>query len=218
MSFSHEFERHIQKAQQLGDEQRVTAFRAERDRFVELVKGGVLFELPREGEVDVNKVFEDVARIFSLRLRDLRDAQGLTYFQLGELVGMHRSAIGKFERREMLPLASTLQVLADRLETSVSFLIGETPDPRLNHIEIVNDLSFGQRIEQLRVERGINKKRLAETSGTSRTELYKIIRNDVSPKLKNCVYLALGLGVPIGKLFGERIIEQKAGSENILGN
>lgn len=56
-------------------------------------------------------------------LRALRKAQGLTMKQLGELVGLTESAISCYELGKREPDFTTLQKLADALNTSVEYLM-----------------------------------------------------------------------------------------------
>jgi transcriptional regulator with XRE-family HTH domain len=57
---------------------------------------------------------------FGVRLRELREAAGLTQAQLAERAGLHPQGVVKLERGEREPAWSTLLALADALGVSVS--------------------------------------------------------------------------------------------------
>jgi transcriptional regulator with XRE-family HTH domain len=52
---------------------------------------------------------------FAARLRELRQAAGLTQYELAARTGLHRHAIAKLERGERGPAWTTIQVLAQVL-------------------------------------------------------------------------------------------------------
>lgn len=54
-----------------------------------------------------------------------REAKGLTQAQLAELMGVDRSYVNRWEREGPGPGLETLAVIARKLDTSVTALIGE---------------------------------------------------------------------------------------------
>lgn len=66
---------------------------------------------------------------FAVRLREMRRRRRLTQKQLAERVGLTAGAIGMYEVGQRQPDLSTIQKLAHALETSISYLVGETDDP-----------------------------------------------------------------------------------------
>jgi len=66
---------------------------------------------------------------FPQRLRQLRKARALSQTQLGELVGLHYTHIGRYERGTSKPSGDALKRLADVLDVSTDYLIeGDTED------------------------------------------------------------------------------------------
>jgi transcriptional regulator with XRE-family HTH domain len=63
---------------------------------------------------------EDMASEFGNRLRELREAAGLTQRQLAEQAGLHLQGVVKLERGEREPAWSTLLALAKALGVSVA--------------------------------------------------------------------------------------------------
>lgn len=61
---------------------------------------------------------------FPQRLRALRERRRMSRKALGELCGLSKNIIGKYERGEREPSVSTLVALADYFEVSVDSLLG----------------------------------------------------------------------------------------------
>lgn len=59
---------------------------------------------------------------------------------------------------------------------------------------------FGERLRQLRNERGLSQEQLAEASGVHRTYVGHVERGESSPTLYSIVRFASGLGVDPGRL------------------
>lgn len=63
------------------------------------------------------------------RIRELRNKKGLSGEKLGEIVGVQKSAISKYERGEIQPSNEVLLQIANTLNTSTDYLLGNTDDP-----------------------------------------------------------------------------------------
>ena len=59
---------------------------------------------------------------FGERLRDLRVQQKMSQADLGQLIGVQATHIGRYEREESRPTAKYLKLLADCLDVSADFL------------------------------------------------------------------------------------------------
>lgn len=60
---------------------------------------------------------------FGKRLKKARTEKGLSQSQLGELVGVHYTQIGRYESKDMKPAADILSKLANKLGISPDFLL-----------------------------------------------------------------------------------------------
>lgn len=69
---------------------------------------------------------EIAAEPLAVRIKRLRMASGLTQGQLGELIGISPTAVGKWEAGEFLPKGRYVVKLAGALGIDVSALLGET--------------------------------------------------------------------------------------------
>lgn len=63
---------------------------------------------------------------FGKKLRDAREVKGFSQAELARQINSHHSIIGKYERDEVKPTVDVIKKLADVLETTISFLMGET--------------------------------------------------------------------------------------------
>jgi transcriptional regulator with XRE-family HTH domain len=70
---------------------------------------------------------DDPSRAFGNRVRELRDAAGLTLEQLSQRSGVSRAMLSKVERGEKSPTIGIATKIAHSLETSLSELIGANP-------------------------------------------------------------------------------------------
>lgn len=68
---------------------------------------------------------------FGKRLRDCRKEKGLSQNKLAILLKTNHSVIGKYERDDVIPSIDVVKKIAKLLETTVSYLIGETQDNEL---------------------------------------------------------------------------------------
>ena len=64
----------------------------------------------------------------ALRIKRLRMAGGLTQGQLGGLIGISSTAVGKWESGEFLPKGRYVAKLAEGLGIDVAELLGATPE------------------------------------------------------------------------------------------
>ena len=63
---------------------------------------------------------------FGKRLRECREALGLSQGDLAKRLETNHSIIGKYERDQVKPTIDVLRKLAQELNTSVSYLMGES--------------------------------------------------------------------------------------------
>jgi transcriptional regulator with XRE-family HTH domain len=71
-------------------------------------------------DTTMNDNFKNIS--FGERLRDLRIQKKLSQAELGHLVGVQATHIGRYERGESKPSAKYLKLLADSLDVSADYL------------------------------------------------------------------------------------------------
>jgi transcriptional regulator with XRE-family HTH domain len=65
---------------------------------------------------------------FGKKLRDCREDKGLSQSELARLMNTNHSIIGKYERDEVKPTIDVVRKMAELLNTTVGFLLGESDD------------------------------------------------------------------------------------------
>jgi transcriptional regulator with XRE-family HTH domain len=87
---------------------------------------------------------------FSKRCRDLRRQKNLSQAELGKLVGLHFTHIGRYERGLSRPSAEALKNLAEALGVTTDYLIeGETDDIAKTKLEDRELLHIFREVETL---------------------------------------------------------------------
>ena len=62
------------------------------------------------------------------RIKELRIEKGLTQAELAELLGVHQTAVGKYEREELEPNIDTLIKLSHIFESTIDYILGNSDD------------------------------------------------------------------------------------------
>ena len=65
---------------------------------------------------------------FGKKLRECREAKGISQNEVARLLGTNHSIIGKYERDEVKPTVDVVKKLAEVLDTTVGYLLGESQD------------------------------------------------------------------------------------------
>lgn len=81
---------------------------------------------------------------FGKKLRECREAKGLSQRELAKLLNTSYSVIGKYERDEMLPSIKAAQSIAKLVDTTVGYLLGET-----EQTNVLKDPTMLQRLNQI---------------------------------------------------------------------
>jgi transcriptional regulator with XRE-family HTH domain len=90
---------------------------------------------------------------FPSRLRELRRQRNLSQTELGQLVGIHYTHVGRYERGVSRPSAATLMRLADALGVSGDYLIEGAADDQANaRLQDAELLRAFRDVEQLPTE------------------------------------------------------------------
>ncbi len=90
---------------------------------------------------------------FGKRLTAAREAKSLTKQKLGEVVGVHHSQIGRYEKGEASPAAEVLKKMANALDVSTDYLMnGTTADLAAENINDKTLINQFNRISELSEE------------------------------------------------------------------
>lgn len=71
---------------------------------------------------------EEYLKVFAQRLRTLRIEKNLTQQELADMIGTVKSTISQYETCKREPVLSILIKLANALDVSIPYLIGESDD------------------------------------------------------------------------------------------
>jgi len=75
------------------------------------------------------------------RIYDLRKEQGLTREKLGKIIGTSGAIIGRYERNERTPSVEIARKMAQALNVSLDYLVGNT--------EVLLDTSIIKKIQEI---------------------------------------------------------------------
>jgi transcriptional regulator with XRE-family HTH domain len=81
---------------------------------------------------------------FGKKLRECREAKGISQSEVAKLLSTNHSIIGKYERDEVKPTVDVVKKLADTLDTTVGYLLGETQD-----LNILKDQDMLKRLNDI---------------------------------------------------------------------
>jgi transcriptional regulator with XRE-family HTH domain len=59
------------------------------------------------------------------KIKKLRKEQNISQTDLAEIIGVHQSHIGRYERNESIPTAHVIKKMADKLKVSADYLLSE---------------------------------------------------------------------------------------------
>ena len=81
---------------------------------------------------------------FGKRLRECRDEKGLSQQKLANELSTSHSVIGRYERDEMTPSIEVAKKMAQLLDTTVGYLLGE-----LEEVDTFKDPAMLQRLKDI---------------------------------------------------------------------
>ena len=71
--------------------------------------------------------------LFAERIKSLRTKERYSQTQMGEMIGVRPNTIWRWENNKAKPDAETLVKIAQALNTTVAYLLGETDAPQQEH-------------------------------------------------------------------------------------
>lgn len=88
--------------------------------------------------MDARSQKNNVEDIFHKRVKDLRLSRGWKLISVAEDIGITKGTYAGYENGTKFPSIGSLERLADRLETSVDYLVGRTDSPVPINIKMDN--------------------------------------------------------------------------------
>ena len=77
---------------------------------------------------------------FREKLRNIRIEKGLNQEQLADMVGLTQGAISQFEKGQRMPTPANLAVLAEKLEVTPEFLMGEEAGVEIDRVKLMRSI------------------------------------------------------------------------------
>ena len=140
--------------------------------------------------------------IFTERLKELRLKKRLTQTELGEKVGVKQNTFTNWENGKREPNFETLLKLASILNTTTSYLLGESDIYYGYESKEFKLKIFGTRLREVRTSKKLTQKELAEQIGISQKSYSHWENNKTFPSFDNLVKLADLFEVSLDWLFG----------------
>jgi transcriptional regulator with XRE-family HTH domain len=81
---------------------------------------------------------------FGKKIRESREEKNFSQAELARQISSHHSIIGKYERDEVKPTIDVVKKLAEVLDTTVGYLLGESEDR-----ELLKDPSMLKRLNDI---------------------------------------------------------------------
>jgi transcriptional regulator with XRE-family HTH domain len=162
-----------------------------------------VFGVPPESLTGEPSAQPPLATPLARRLRELRQARGLTQRQLAEASGVNRATLQNLElSRVTRPWQHVIHALADALGVEPNDLTTDVFDPANpkppKHGQ--TEIPIGGRLRELRAERGLSQETLASYAGLSRQGIQKIENGSIHVRLSTLQQLALALDVTVADL------------------
>jgi transcriptional regulator with XRE-family HTH domain len=124
---------------------------------------------------------------FAQRLKKLRKKRGLTQDNLARTVGMSRFTVMDWESGKRTPSTGDLILIAKALETSISYLLGESDiaDVAMGKVRDLMEAitTCGAKIKALREKTGMSLEALAEKVNITLSDLKKIEEGTKPPSI-----------------------------------
>jgi transcriptional regulator with XRE-family HTH domain len=136
-------------------------------------------------------------------IRNARKGKNYTQTQLAETIGVHVITLSRWENEVRVPDGNDLQKLAVALNTSVSYLLGETADPSPpgEHAPPSNAI-FGGRLKKMRKQKGLRQVDLAGMLAVSVDTITRWENNLREPRASELGKIADVLETTVGYLLG----------------
>lgn len=142
----------------------------------------------------------NVSEIFQNRIRQIIDDQDCEKKDFPQFVGVSKDVIIRATKYGIIPSLKTLIKIADKVNISLPYLLGETDSNEFYLSE--NPTTFHARLEQLANEKGEKYSSIANKMPFAYNSIYEWIRTGCLPSLEYIKPLAEYFKVSIDYLLG----------------
>lgn len=136
----------------------------------------------------VRKERDDLEQNFSRKIKELRLAKGMTLEQVGNIVGVGKSTVRKWENGTIINIGiDKIVPLANALGTNPAYLVGwnetiSTEELTLTDGEKVKNSTTSERLREIMRDRNIKQAELARMTGISRGAVSNYVIGRYEPK------------------------------------
>ncbi|MCK4143628.1 helix-turn-helix transcriptional regulator [Ralstonia pseudosolanacearum] len=134
---------------------------------------------------------QDLAELFVTEMRHRREALGLSLQDLGDRLGLDRSAVSRIERSAPNLSIAKAAAIAEALGTTLSSMLGGAEQPGSAR----ESQNFAFRVRELRMARGWNQRELGERIGVDRNWVNSVESGTRSVTLRTLQKFAEGFEV-----------------------
>ena len=141
-------------------------------------------------------------------IRKIRNRRGIRSYQLAEKLGWSRTKMSLIESGERRLSFSDAERIAEALGVSIR---------ELSSGVMIFDMTSGERIRQLRIDRGWSQDDMADRLSILSIQISKWEQDETEPSATNIVRLARLFGVSVSFLMdgvGDRVAEDGTGSDS----
>lgn len=140
------------------------------------------------------------SNIFQKRLIDLIDDQDLSKLEFAKFAGVNKEVISRATIYGIIPSVRSLVKIADALNISIPYLLGETNDKTFYRAD--SPTSFHERLGELKCEKGCRYSHIAARMHFQENSFYEWKRKGLLPSLDYLKELAEFFDVSIDYLLG----------------
>ena len=146
---------------------------------------------------------------FHEKLKTLRKKQGLTQQEIAEICGVRQAVYAKWENAKMKPIYENLSMLACIFDVSIDYLLSEYIEiskERLLKLKAEREKMkvFPQRLEELRLKKGLTQQNIADEIGVNRGSYSNWENGKREPSFEILLKLASILNTTTSYLLGEK--------------
>lgn len=142
----------------------------------------------------------DYLQSFSERLKELISESNKSDEEIAEIVGVHRTTIGKYKSGKDFPSTDTFIKLADLFHCSCDYLLGKNCD--LSIVEIKPCPPFSEQLNLLLEKYKISKRGLSKKSHIPESIIYQWRDGIYKPTVANIIRLAECFDCSVDSILG----------------
>ena len=159
-------------------------------------------------QVQIDMTFHKTILPFGEQLRKYRHRRNLSQTDLGDILGISKQAISRYELNDYVPKITLIIEYAEKLHVTVDYLLGLCDAERPEEVLLINkkSKSFYEIFANIVfIELGLTIEEIAQTTGLSAFQIQAILQDRISvAPLPIALRLSQTLNVPLEVWCGEK--------------